>query len=94
MARTYPGDLRKLISRMHRRGRLIRVRTEVDPIHELAAVAAGLEGRAAPVLFETVKGHDAPVIVGLYSSKARLAGLLGTDAEDLSGFIAGKVAQW
>ena len=44
-------------------------------MHDLAGVAAKLEGRPAAVLFERVKGHGAPVFTGLYWSRALLADL-------------------
>jgi 2,5-furandicarboxylate decarboxylase 1 len=76
MARADLGDLGKIIERLHERGRLIRMRSEVDPVHDLAGVAYRLEGRGAAVLFEQVKGHDQPVFTGLYWSRTLLADLL------------------
>ena len=76
MARADLGDLGLIIERLEQRGRLIRVKSEVDPVHDLAGVAAKLEGRPAAVLFERVKGHEAPVFTGLYWSRALLADLL------------------
>jgi 2,5-furandicarboxylate decarboxylase 1 len=64
------GDLGRIIERLDERGRLVRVTSEVDPVHDLAGVAARLEGRPAAVLFERVKGHDRPVFTGLYWSRA------------------------
>ena len=75
MARAELGDLGKIIEHLDERGRLIRVRSEVDPVHDLAGIAAKLEGRGAAVLFERVKGHTAPVFTGLYWSRALLADL-------------------
>ena len=36
MARADLGDLGKIIERLEERGRLIRVKSEVDPVHDLA----------------------------------------------------------
>ena len=94
MARKYLGDLGKIIQRLDRRGRLIRVKSEVDPAYELAGVAARLEGRPAAVLFENVKGHTASIFTGLYWSRELLADLVGCREEDLSRFIAARIADW
>ncbi|CAN0314968.1 unnamed protein product, partial [Chrysoparadoxa australica] len=55
------GDLGAIIDRLDELGRLIRVRSEVDPDLDLAGIAAKFEGGPAAVLFENVKGHDHPV---------------------------------
>lgn len=88
------ADLFRIIDRLDEQGRLIRVRSEVDPILELAAVAARLEGRSAAVLFEKVKGSDVPVFTGLYWSRALLAGLLGQPERDLPAYVSGRIARW
>ena len=61
MAGTAPGvpvvaDLGAIIKTLDRRGRLVRVRSEVDPAWQLASIAAHFEGRPQAVLFEKVKG--------------------------------------
>ena len=86
MARADLGDLGKIILRLEERGRLIRVKSEVDPVHDLAGVAAKLEGRPAAVLFERVKGHEAPVFTGLYWSRALLADLLEQPEKQLPAY--------
>ncbi len=94
MANELLGDLGKIIERLDERGRLVRVRSEVDPVHDLAGVAARLEGRPAAVLFEKVKGHDAPVFTGLYWSRALLADLLDQPERQLPGFVSGCIKRW
>ncbi|MDP6174998.1 MAG: UbiD family decarboxylase, partial [Rhodospirillales bacterium] len=94
MARAYLGDLGKVIKRLEGMGRLTRIHSEVDPVHELAALAARMAGRDAAILFENVKGHKAPVLCGLYSSKPLLMDLLGSKGETPDRFIAARVAQW
>ena len=59
------GDFASIVEDLDATGRLIRVRSEVDPHLELAAIAARFEGGPRAVLFENVKGHDAPVLTGL-----------------------------
>jgi 2,5-furandicarboxylate decarboxylase 1 len=87
-------DLGAIIEALDKAGQLIRVRSEVDPVHQLAGVAAKLEGRAQAVLFEKVRGHDHPVFTGLYWSRALLAELIGTEEKKLASHISGKVQQW
>ena len=44
------ADLGAIIKWLGRRGRLIRVRSEVDPVHQLAAIAAKFERAPRAVL--------------------------------------------
>jgi 2,5-furandicarboxylate decarboxylase 1 len=94
MASAILGDLGKIVERLDERGRLTRVRSEVDPVHDLAGIAARLEGRPAAVLFERVKGHDAPVFTGLYWSRAVLADLLEQPEQQLPAFVSGCIKRW
>ena len=94
MAREVLGDLGSIIERLAERGRLVRVRSEVDPVHDLAGIAARREGGPAAVLFEKVKGHDAPVFTGLYWSRALLGDLLEQPEKQLPGFVAGCIRRW
>jgi 2,5-furandicarboxylate decarboxylase 1 len=94
MAREVLGDLGLIIERLDERGRLVRVKSEVDPVHDLAGVAAKLEGRGAAVLFERVRGHEAPVFTGLYWSRALLADLLEKPEKELPGYVSGCIKEW
>ena len=94
MARADLGDLGRIIERLDERGRLVRVTSEVDPVHDLAGVAAKLEGRPAAVLFERVKGHEAPVFTGLYWSRALLADLLEQPEKALPAYVSGCIKAW
>ncbi len=94
MANEILGDLGRIIERLDERGRLTRVKSEVDPVHELAGVAARLEGRPAAVLFEKVKGHDVPVFTGLYWSRALLADLLEEPERQLPAYVSGCIRRW
>ena len=94
MARADLGDLGLIIDCLEQRGRLIRVKSEVDPVHDLAGVAAKLEGRPAAVLFESVKGHEAPVFTGLYWSRALLADLLEQPEKQLPAYVSGCIKEW
>ena len=73
------SDLGAIIGALDGMGRLIRVRSEVDPRLDLAAIAARFEGGPAAVLFENVKGHRQPVFTGLYWSRELLAELAGQE---------------
>lgn len=94
MAREDLGDLGRIIERLDERGRLVRVKSEVNPVHDLAGVAAKLEGGGSAVLFERVKGHRQPVFTGLYWSRALLADLLEQPEKALPGFVAGCIREW
>lgn len=87
-------DLGLIIETLDKAGQLIRVRSEVDPVHQLASVAAHFEGRAQAVLFEKVRGHEHPVFTGLYWSRELLAELIGAQERKLASHISGKVQQW
>jgi 2,5-furandicarboxylate decarboxylase 1 len=87
-------DLGLIIETLDRAGQLIRVRSEVDPVHQLASVAAHFEGRAQAVLFEKVRGHEHPVFTGLYWSRELLSELIGASEKQLASHISGKVQQW
>jgi len=87
-------DLAAIIKTLDDAGQLIRVRSEVDPVHQLASVAAHFEGRAQAVLFENVRGHEHPVFTGLYWSRELLSELIGTTQKKLPTFISQRVQQW
>ena len=57
-------------------------------MHDLAGVAAKLEGGRRAVLFERVKGHEAPVFTGLYWSRALLGGSAGAAREQLPSYVS------
>lgn len=89
-------DLGLIIETLDKAGQLIRVKSEVDPVHQLASVASHFEGRAQAVLFENVRGHEHQVFTGLYWSRALLAELIGVAGGEkkLASHISGKVQQW
>lgn len=87
-------DLGVIIETLDKAGQLIRVRSEVDPVHQLASVASHFEGRKQAVLFENVRGHDHPVFTGLYWSRELLSELIGTEPKKLAAHISGKVQEW
>ena len=73
MAATRIADLAAIIDALESKGRLARVKSEVDPRHELAGIAHALAGGSRAVLFESVKGHRWPVLAGLAAAIVMLA---------------------
>jgi 2,5-furandicarboxylate decarboxylase 1 len=94
MAGNHLHDLGAIIEDLDRRGRLTRVRSEVDPRHELAGIAAKLEGGPRAVLFEKVKGHRWPVLAGLYWNRGLLGELMRKDERALPQFVSACIAKW
>lgn len=94
MAGNSISDLANIIDRLERLGRLIRVRTEVDPVHELAGVAARLEGGPSAVLFERVSGFDTPVFTGLYWSRELLGALFERPSLSLPQYVSDCIKRW
>jgi 2,5-furandicarboxylate decarboxylase 1 len=93
MKQTHLADLQTCLQMLEASGDLVRVRSEVDPVHQLAGVAYRFEGREV-VLCEKVKGHDFPVLVGLYWNRAVLARLFGCDLKQLPFAVADAVRVW
>jgi 2,5-furandicarboxylate decarboxylase 1 len=87
-------DLALIIEDLDAMGRLARVRTEVDLVHDLAGIAAELEGGPRAVLFENVKGHDVPVFTGLYWNRELLGDLLGKPERSLPSYVSTCIRNW
>lgn len=94
MAKSHISDLATIIGDLDAMGRLARVRSEVDLKHDLAGIAAKLEGGPRAVLFERIRGHGAPVLTGLYWSRALLADLLRRDERTLPQYVSGCIKAW
>lgn len=88
------ADLGAIIDRLDRKGRLIRVRSEVAPAYQLAAIAARFEGGPRAVLFEKVKGSRFPVFTGLYWSRELLADLFGRPEAELPRHVSECIRDW
>ncbi len=79
-------DLRQLLAQLEADRQLLRVRREVDPKFELAAVTRRVQlGPNLPVLFEKVRGTPFRVVSNVYGNYAIVARMLGTA---LSGVAA------
>ncbi|MDE2398944.1 MAG: UbiD family decarboxylase, partial [Burkholderiales bacterium] len=86
-------DLQACIGQLERSGRLLRVKTEVDAVHELAGLAKRFEGGKA-MLFERVKGSDWPVLIGLLWNRDLVASLFGVPAQQVPFRIAAAIGPW
>ena len=86
-------DLDACIDFLRQRGRLVRVRSEVSPRFELAAIAKRFEGRQA-VLFERVAGSEFPVLAGLLWNRDSVGELFGLAATQVPFAIAAAIAAW
>jgi len=85
-------DLREWIAALDRAGELKRIRTEVDPILEIAEIADRVSKGAAKkygrpggpaLLFENVKGaNGVPVLINQFGSERRMQMALGVDSLD------------
>ena len=94
MAASHIHDLALIVDDLERSGRLSRITDTVDPKHDLAGLAAELEGQPRAVLFEQVAGHDWPVLTGLYWSRELLADLLRREERTLPQYVSDCIRQW
>ncbi|HEY4661920.1 MAG TPA: UbiD family decarboxylase [Terriglobales bacterium] len=90
------NDLREWIAALERAGELKRIKTEVDPVLEIAEITdrvskgtfAGEGARnthkpgGPALLFENPKGSDIPVLINQFGSERRMRMALGVDSLD------------
>ena len=77
-------DLREFINLLEKKGELIRVTAEVDPVLEITEVAdRTLRSNGPALLFENPKGHSIPLLANLFGNTKRIALAMGQ--EDISG---------
>ena len=73
-------DLREFISFLEEKKDLVRITTEVDPVLEVTEIADRVSKKGGPaLLFEKVKGSQAPIAINLFGSYQRMAWALGLD---------------
>ena len=73
-------DLRAFIDHIERQGQLRRIAVEVDPHLEITEIADRVMKADGPaLLFENVKGSDAPLAINLLGTQQRMAWALGVD---------------
>lgn len=87
------ADLGACIDHLDQAGALLRVKTEVDPVHELAGVARRLEGTRC-VLFERVRGSRFPVLCGLLWNRGIVGDIFGLPVRQVPFAIADAVGAW
>jgi anhydromevalonate phosphate decarboxylase len=73
--------MRDFLDELDRAGDLTRIKKEVTPEYEVAAVANRLEGR--PLLFENVRSSEYSLAMGVCGSRDLLARSIGKRPEDL-----------
>ncbi len=76
------SDLQNFIKELEIKDELIKVKKEVDPKFELAAITSKFEGKEA-VLFESVKNSEFKVICNVLGTRNRFAFALGLINPDL-----------
>lgn len=86
-------DLKEIIKKLESENRLTRVKSEVDPLHELAGISKKLEGGKA-ILYEKVKGYRFPVFTGLWWNRDNVATLFDTSADELPFLFGRAVADF
>ncbi|NKB39438.1 MAG: UbiD family decarboxylase, partial [Gammaproteobacteria bacterium] len=86
-------DLQSYIDYLQQQDHLIVVKTEVDPLFELAGIAKKFEGGKA-VLFEKVKGSDFPLLIGLYWDRDMIAQFFETSSEQLPFVLKDEIRSW
>jgi len=86
-------DIQSYIEYLEQNNHLIRIKSEVDPVFELAGIAKKFEGGKA-ILFEKVKGSQYPLLLGLYWNRAMMAQFFNTDSAKLPFVLADGIKQW
>lgn len=89
------GRLRGFIEHLEQQGDVRRIRTPVDPRFEVAAILAQLDREdSSAILFETVNGHQMPIVGNILGAQRRLASALCISEETLlSGHLPSQ-DQW
>ena len=81
-------DFRSVIAMLERQGKVVHVKSEVNPVHELAGIAKKFEGKEKVVVFDKVRGQKYPVACGLWWNRDVIGSLFGIKAGDVPGFFA------
>jgi 4-hydroxy-3-polyprenylbenzoate decarboxylase len=87
------GDLGQFLAALEKKGDLLRITVEVDPVLELAEITdrvSKLPGGGTGLFFEQVTGNPFPVVVNIFGSAQRMALALGVESlDDLQPLMAG-----
>ena len=74
------NDLREFISFLEKKGELMRIEAEVDPVLEVTEIADRISKTGGPALyFEHVKGARTPLVINLFGSYRRMSWALGVE---------------
>jgi len=77
-------DLKGFLALLESKGQLVRVKEELNPRHEVAAVLKELDREDGPaVIFENVSGYKIPVVGNVLGTRDRLALAFGISKEGL-----------
>lgn len=79
-------DFHSVIARLEQQGKVVHVKSEVDPVHELAGIAKKFEGQEKIVMFDRVKGQKYPVACGLWWNRDIIGSLFGVKRERFPAF--------
>lgn len=74
-------DLRDFIAQLEKKGQLIRINMEIDPVLEMTEIAdRTLRAGGPALLFENPKGYDTPVLANLFGTPERVAMGMGQES--------------
>lgn len=77
--------LREFLTRLDGRGGVLRIKKEVDPRFEVAALIRDVQQRRnQPIVFERVKGSSVPIVSNVCGSYASVSAALGVEPRDLA----------
>ena len=84
-------DLRQFSDMLEEKGELIRIEKEVNLKHEIGAyIRKTSDVRGPALLFENVKGHEIPVVGGIFATRERALLALESEKEEvLKKFLEG-----
>lgn len=82
---------RGILDLLDRRGELLIVADELDPVFELSAVLSLVDHKAA-VRFDNVRGHDLPVFGNILTSLERISLVLGVPREQILAHLLKSIA--
>jgi UbiD family decarboxylase len=86
-------DIGACIDYLEEAGNLIRVKSPVSAIHELAGIAKKFEGTKC-ILFENIKDSKYPVFMGMLWSRDIVGDLFGIEKEKVPFVIADAIGRW
>ncbi len=86
-------DISACIDYLEKTGKLVRIKSEVDPKFELAGIAKKFEGKKC-VLFERVKGNKYPLFIGLLWNRGIVGDLFGVPKEQVPFKIGRALGAW